>query len=102
LQLVKVYNYFSGVKMLIFSLLTAAVVANSNQTADGKQFVYGVFTPECYANFAQNDFSDTNCLKLTFSKIVGYLIVAGAFGLKIPQIAKIIKNSSVEGINPTS
>jgi len=45
------------------------------------------------------DISDIDCLKFTISKGIGYAIVVGAGILKIPQIMKILKNSSVEGLN---
>ena len=39
--------------------------------------------------------------KLMLSKIAGYLIVAGSVVMKIPQILKLEKNKSAEGLSPT-
>lgn len=35
----------------------------------------------------------------TLSKLLGYFIVWGAFAVKLPQIAKILKNKSTYGIS---
>jgi mannose-P-dolichol utilization defect protein 1 len=39
------------------------------------------------------------CVKLLISKLLGYAIILGAFGIKIPQIIKIQANKSVAGIS---
>lgn len=41
---------------------------------------------------------DPDCLKLLISKGLGYAIIAGALLVKIPQIAKVLKARSVEGL----
>jgi mannose-P-dolichol utilization defect protein 1 len=38
--------------------------------------------------------------KFLVSKTLGYAILIGAFGLKIPQILNIIKNKSTAGLSP--
>jgi hypothetical protein len=35
----------------------------------------------------------------TFSKLTGYLLILLACGTRIPQIRKIVKNKSVEGLS---
>ena len=39
---------------------------------------------------------------MTFSKLIGYLIIAGATVFKLPQIMKIQNSGSVEGLSATS
>ena len=44
-------------------------------------------------------FSSKECLSLTISKGIGFAIIAGSAVLKLPQIIKILKAKSVEGIS---
>ena len=47
-----------------------------------------------------NNFSNSGtCFKLLLSKCLGYAIIAGSILVKIPQVLKLIKNKSGEGIN---
>lgn len=45
---------------------------------------------------------EIGCIKLLTSKVLGYSLVIISVVLKFPQIAKILKNKSVEGISLTS
>ena len=67
---------------------------------------YGVFSQECFDKLSSKgvlDFvQDKDCIIFSLSKAVGYAIVAGSIGVKLPQIIKILSKSSVEGINPVS
>jgi hypothetical protein len=52
-----------------------------------------VFREDCYELFFEKlDFTNADCIKFSVSKILGYLIITGAFILKVPQILKILKN----------
>lgn len=63
-------------------------------------FKYGLFRDDCFeAFFTKHDFTNGECLKLTLSKLVGFAIIAGSAILKVPQIVKILKAGSVEGIS---
>lgn len=42
---------------------------------------------------------DVPCFKAVLSKVVGYGIVAGSALVKLPQILKIVKQSSVAGLS---
>ncbi|XP_065201884.1 mannose-P-dolichol utilization defect 1 protein homolog [Planococcus citri] len=65
-----------------------------------KNLLLFVFTPECYDTvFVQQDFFDVPCLKSAVSKCLGYGIIAGSVLVKVPQIVKISKNKSAEGIS---
>lgn len=44
------------------------------------------------------NFSDVGCIKLAVSKLLSYLIITGAFILKVPQIMKILQSKSVKGL----
>uniref|UniRef100_A0A0A1WTE1 Mannose-P-dolichol utilization defect 1 protein homolog n=1 Tax=Zeugodacus cucurbitae TaxID=28588 RepID=A0A0A1WTE1_ZEUCU len=46
-----------------------------------------------------HDFTDGACFKSLLSKCLGYAIIAGSILVKIPQVLKLIKNKSGEGIN---
>jgi len=59
----------------------------------------GFFKEECFIKFQLFDFSDVDCIKFTISKCIGMAIVVGSGILKIPQIVKILQNSSVEGLS---
>jgi len=41
-----------------------------------------------------------DCASLMAARAVGYLIMAGAVGLKLPQILNIVSTGSVEGLSP--
>ncbi|KAH6939261.1 hypothetical protein HPB50_016634 [Hyalomma asiaticum] len=43
-----------------------------------------------------------DCLKLAFSKCLGYGIIVGSTLVKVPQIVKIVQTQSGEGISVTS
>lgn len=58
-----------------------------------------IFREDCFEKFQKFDISDKECLKITISKGIGFLIVLGAGILKIPQILKILSASSVEGLS---
>ena len=62
------------------------------------QTILWIFRDDCYAKFTSFDFSDSECLKFTISKGIGFAIVAGSCILKVPQILKITNSGSVEGI----
>eukprot|EP01029_Cantina_marsupialis_P028837 TRINITY_DN778064_c0_g1_i1.p1 TRINITY_DN778064_c0_g1~~TRINITY_DN778064_c0_g1_i1.p1 ORF type:complete len:239 (+),score=37.47 TRINITY_DN778064_c0_g1_i1:29-745(+) len=45
---------------------------------------------------------DGQCASLVLSKIINILIIAGSFGLKIPQILKILSAKSVSGLSESA
>jgi len=45
---------------------------------------------------------DPDCVKFLISKLLGLAIVGGSAILKLPQIAKILSNKSVEGLSSTA
>jgi mannose-P-dolichol utilization defect 1 len=62
--------------------------------------VYFFFRKDCFDLFFNKfDFSNSECIKITVSKGLGYAIILGSGVLKVPQIIKIIKAGSVEGIS---
>lgn len=82
-----------------------------------KQALLLLMTPQCYDNYFMDfDFFDGNysssftqkstlnyilgaCFKSTLSKCLGFGIILGSILVKLPQILKIIKSKSGEGIN---
>mmetsp|Transcript_8231 Transcript_8231/g.7642 ORF Transcript_8231/g.7642 Transcript_8231/m.7642 type:complete len:84 (+) Transcript_8231:107-358(+) len=65
--------------------------------------VFFVVREDCYNGLmGQGSLDLADCLKVTVSKTLGYLIVIGAVFFKLPQIIKIMKNRSVEGISKYS
>jgi len=71
--------------------------------AAATEFQFGIFSTECYTEYFGNfNFLHIACFKLTLSKLLGYLIIAGAFLLKAPQIYNFLSSGSVSGINVLS
>lgn len=59
-----------------------------------------LFTQECVKEyFDKFNFLHVGCFKATLSKTLGLGIIAGSLLVKVPQIVKIWKNKSGEGIN---
>jgi len=53
----------------------------------------------CYTEFfVHRNVFDPACLQLLVAKMLGLLIIAGAFGVKVPQIMKIVGAKSVAGL----
>ena len=62
--------------------------------------MYFFFRKDCFDLFFNKfDFTNADCLKITISKGLGYAIILGSGILKVPQIIKIVKAGSVEGIS---
>ena len=83
-------------------LLSTLVEASSGSSSSGPAVPvkWFIFREDCFDTFFVNhDFFNKECLKFTISKYIGYNIIAGAFIVKVPQILKIAKSKSVEGIS---
>lgn len=73
---------------------------NSTAVAIFRQVALLAFTPKCFDNYFVNlNFYDVPCFKATLSKVLGLGIILGSLLVKVPQIVKIVKNKSGEGIN---
>lgn len=84
---------------LLLAIATLVTFAMAQQTP--KQFKLFFFREDCFdLYFNKFDFfSNQECLKVTISKGIGFAIIAGSAILKVPQIIKILKAKSVEGIS---
>ena len=84
---------------LLLALACLATVAWAQVVP--KQFKLFFFREDCFdLYFNKFDFfSNKECLKVTMSKGIGFAIIAGSAILKVPQIFKILKAQSVEGIS---
>ena len=93
---------------MLLSLLSCLVLlveaAASKDKKDSVPTKFMIFREDCFdAFFTRYDFvSDPSCLKFTFSKLVGYLIIAGSTVFKLPQIINIVKAGSSKGISTQS
>lgn len=59
-----------------------------------------VMTRHCFDEyFVQFNFFDGDCFKATLAKGLGFGVILGSILVKVPQILKIHKNKSGEGIN---
>jgi len=59
-----------------------------------------MISKECYEKyFYEMDFFDGNCFKALLSKALGCALIAGSLGVKVPQILKIWKAKSADGLN---
>jgi len=68
-----------------------------------KQAALLVLTPHCYDEyFIALNFLDVPCFKASLSKALGLGIIFFSILIKIPQIVKIYKNKSAEGISISS
>lgn len=90
--------------MAMLLSLTMAETATEGQEGtqaeeQGPQVKYLLFREDCFEKFSKFDLADSECITFTFSKLVGYLIIAGATIFKLPQIQKIVSKNSVEGIS---
>lgn len=88
---------YSGFVNLL-TLLSLALIVSAQVP---KTFKYVFFREDCFdLYFNKFDFfSNKECLKITFSKGIGFALIAGSCILKLPQILKIFKAKSVEGIS---
>jgi len=60
----------------------------------------GLFTPECYQKvFVELKLFHFSCLTLIASKLIGLVIVTLSAIVKVPQIIKIMRAQSVEGLS---
>jgi mannose-P-dolichol utilization defect 1 len=69
--------------------------------AKPQTFKLFVFREDCFEQFFTrfDFFSSKECIAVTASKGIGLAIIAGSAVLKLPQIIKIFKAQSVEGIS---
>lgn len=83
-----------------FGLAAATLEQPTVSAPTAKALKWFVFREDCFDTFfLHKDFLNADCLKFTISKVLGYLIIAGAFIIKVPQILKIMNKKSVEGIS---
>merc|ERR1719225_1271588 len=60
----------------------------------------GLLSPKCFESLVGNlNYGDVDCLKMLLSRGLGLAIIAGATCVKLPQIVKIVRSSSAEGIS---
>ena len=69
-----------------------------------QETIWFIFRADCYESMVMDmDFSkDQSCLLFTIAQLAGLVALACSLVQKIPQIQKILQNSSVEGLEPTS
>lgn len=83
--------------------LLVALVSAKSSASDSTELLFGVITPQCFDAFVtHHDFANVACIKFVISKLLGYLIITGAFILKLPQILKILSAKDVTGLTPAS
>lgn len=65
-----------------------AALANAHDTTDKvvAPTKYGIFREDCFESFFTrfDFFSDPSCIKFSFSKLIGFLIVGGSVFFKLP------------------
>lgn len=62
--------------------------------------LFGLLSAECYGVFFNKlEFTNVPCVKLAVSKILSLGIILGAAVVKVPQILKIVKAGSIEGLS---
>lgn len=89
-------NFFNN----FFGSAAASSISAASAQAPKPPLKWFVFREDCFDTFfTKHDFLNSECIKFTISKLIGYLIIAGAFILKVPQILKILKSKSVAGLS---
>ena len=68
-------------------------IINLNET-----FEYLIFRKDCLREFHHLNFFYSDCISMTLSKLIGYLIILMTVFNKIPQILKIYNSKSGKGI----
>lgn len=59
-----------------------------------------LFTEECIEEYFDDlNFLHVGCFKATLSKVLALCIISGSLFVKVPQIIKILKNKSAQGIS---
>jgi hypothetical protein len=82
----------SSLSSYLLAALLLALVSAQQVKKESLEFLFGVFREDCfYLFFTKYDFTNAECLKITISKLLGYLIITGALVLKVPQIIKIVR-----------
>jgi len=64
-----------------------------------------LFTPPCFEDLQAINvvkFIDDKCPQIVISKLLGYAIILFSFGLKLPQIQKVMKAKSGQGLSQLS
>lgn len=97
---------FSQILVTVSTILTFAI-ASSEEKKEEHVTKFGIFREDCFDTFLMNfDFSKTDliapCIEYSALKAVSFAIIAGSFVFKIPQVMKIVKSQSVEGISAMS
>ena len=92
----------SSVQYLLMCMISLALAAPKAKDATPTKYL--IFREDCYAAFFERfDFvSDPTCVKFSFSKLLGYSIVAGATIYKVPQIQKLLSSKSAKGVSSVS
>ena len=91
-----------SIQYMLMCLMSLAFAAPSAKEATPTKYL--IFREDCYASFFERyDFvSDPTCIKFSFSKLLGYTIVAGATIYKVPQIQKLMASKSAKGVSSVS
>jgi len=68
-----------------------------------QNFLISLIGDKCYVELVENlNVTNFDCLKYSFSKVLGLGMVCGGAILKLPQIIKILLSRSTKGISVTS
>ena len=89
------------IQYLLMCLMSLALAAPTAKEATPTKYL--IFREDCFESFLRYDFfSDPTCMKFSFSKLLGYTIVAGATIYKVPQIQKLLSSKSAKGVSSVS
>jgi len=74
---------------VLFSFFTKFIFASSTakqpELKAATPLKWFIFREDCFNTFfTQKDFANVECIKFTILKLLGYLIIAGAFIIKVP------------------
>jgi len=97
--------------LLVLLALLAVCLTYVNASADKQDsvgepaeknlFKFLIFREDCFDHFLNFNFGHEDCTSITISKILGYIIILGAIGVKLPQIIGLINSKSGDGVLPS-
>eukprot|EP00826_Nyctotherus_ovalis_P017746 TRINITY_DN15241_c0_g2_i2.p1 TRINITY_DN15241_c0_g2~~TRINITY_DN15241_c0_g2_i2.p1 ORF type:complete len:188 (+),score=34.68 TRINITY_DN15241_c0_g2_i2:190-753(+) len=88
------YVQILSILFLVFLCLVQCV-----PTSHTDELIYGIISPHCWNELLVRKTFNVQCLKLVFSKLLGYGIVFASSIVKVPQVINIVRAGNTEGLS---
>ncbi len=92
----------SVMMLVILSCIVGVVMCagtGGKEAGNKEPLIYGLLTERCWNILAVNKILDFGCIKMLMMKVLGYSIVVVSVIVKVPQVIKILKAGSTEGLS---